>query len=60
VELAPGLEFVPTIGAEAHKAPHAQLNPALAGHCVVTAEELDFTLNYDLNYRLGHDIAAQE
>jgi len=32
----------------------------LAGHYRFTAEELDFILNYDIKYRLGHDTDAEE
>ncbi len=35
-------------------------NGLLAGHYGFTAEELDFTLNYDIKYRLGRDIESEE
>ncbi len=30
-----------------------EIDTVLAGHYGFTAEELDFTLNYDIKYRLG-------
>jgi hypothetical protein len=32
----------------------------VARHCGFTAEELDFILNYDIKYRLGHDAKTEE
>ncbi len=31
----------------------------IAGHYGVTAEELDFILNYDIKYRLGRDTESE-
>jgi hypothetical protein len=32
----------------------------LSGHYGLTAEELDFILNYDIKYRLGRDAGEEE
>jgi len=32
----------------------------VARHCGITAEELDFILNYDIKYRLGRDAEGEE
>ncbi len=32
-----------------------EIDGVLAGHYGLTAEELDFILNYDIKYRLGRD-----
>jgi len=35
-------------------------NRGVAGHPGLTAEELDFILNYDIKYRLGRDAGKEE
>jgi len=37
-----------------------EIDTVLAGHYGLTAEELDFILNYDIKYRLGRDAEAEE
>jgi hypothetical protein len=37
-----------------------EIDMMLAEHYSLTAEELDFILNYDIKYRLGRDTAAEE
>ena len=37
-----------------------EIDKVLAGHYGFTAEELDFILNYDIKYRLGHDNENEE
>jgi hypothetical protein len=32
----------------------------LAGHYGLSAEELDFIINYDIKYRLGRDAGEEE
>jgi hypothetical protein len=36
------------------------IDTVLAGHYGFTAEELDFILNYDINYCLGRDTDIEE
>ncbi|MEI6783532.1 MAG: hypothetical protein WCQ21_21785 [Verrucomicrobiota bacterium] len=36
------------------------LDTLLAGHYGLTAEDLDFIRNYDINYRLGRDTESEE
>ena len=37
-----------------------EIDRVLAGHYGLTAEELDFIINYDIKYRLGRDTETQE
>jgi hypothetical protein len=32
-----------------------EIDRVLAQHCGLTEEELDFIINYDINYRIGKD-----
>ena len=37
-----------------------EIDTVLAGHYGFTAEELDFILNYDIKYRLGHESEEED
>jgi hypothetical protein len=37
-----------------------EIDRVLAGHYGLTAEELDFIINYDIKYRLGRDAGEEE
>ena len=40
--------------------PQPQLECVLAQHCGFTDEELDFIINYDINYRMGKDDGGEK